>query len=59
MQRERARRWCNRGGKKAGSLGRCLVLQVDYVAMLAALKESCQELGIQDVKPFVDKVGEP
>jgi hypothetical protein len=31
--------------------------QVDYVALLGALNESCKEMGIQDVKPFVEKVG--
>ncbi len=31
-------------------------MQVDYVAMLAALDESCAEMGIQPVKPFVEKV---
>jgi hypothetical protein len=30
--------------------------QVDYVALLGALNESCKEMGIQDVKPFVEKV---
>ncbi len=30
--------------------------QVDYVAMLDALGESCKEMGIQPVKAFVDKV---
>lgn len=27
------------------------------MALLGALNESCKEMGIQDVKPFVEKVG--